>query len=72
MTHLRLDRIDVNQLMCIKSAADRYCGELGALAADAGMDSDIATYLFISAKHLRDASEFLRRAILEESVKEAD
>lgn len=62
--------IDVNRLTSIKSAADRYRGELRVLAADAGMDNTVATYLFIAAKYLNDASNALAKAVLEASAEE--
>lgn len=55
----------INRLMSIKSDCDRYRGELRVLAADAGMDEAVATYLFIAAKYLNSASSALKRAVLQ-------
>ena len=62
--------IDITRLMAIKSATDRHRGELRVLAADAGMDDDVATYLFLAAKYLNDASNALAKAVLEASAEE--
>ena len=62
--------IDITRLMAIKSATDRYCGELHALAGDAGLDSDVAAQLYSAAIDLRNASAWLEKAVLEASAKE--
>ena len=62
--------IDVNRLMSIKSATDRYRGELRVLAGDAGLDSDVAAQLYSAAIDLRNASAWLQKAVLEASAKE--
>ena len=71
--------IDITRLMAIKSATDRYRGELRVLAADAGMDETVAKQLYSAAidlrnasAWLRNASAWLRKAVLEASAEEEE
>ena len=64
--------IDITRLMSIKSACDRHRGELHALAGDARLDSDVAAQLYSAAIDLRNASAWLRKAVLEASAEEEE